>query len=89
VSRPPDVIAPPDVIPRTTSIIWPIAYRDRDGAWTIARVSSITAPVRATSVTSIIWTGPVSSSVITTIIVGAPACTERDRNYEEQENLPF
>jgi hypothetical protein len=101
VSRPPDVIGPPDVVPSTTSIIWPIAYRDRDGAWggDIARggtgitgsvwaITRITAPVRATSVTSVIWTGPVSSPVRTAVIVGAPTCTERDRNYEEQESRP-
>jgi len=84
MSRFPDVIGPPDVIPRTTSIIWPIAYRDRDGAWVASVIWSVTS-----TVTSIIRTGPVSSSVITAVIVGAPTCTERDRNYEEQDNLPF
>ncbi len=89
MSWPPDVIGSAHVITSTASIVRSIADLDRDGAWAIARVSGITAPVRATSV---IRTGPVSrrSSVITAVIVvGAPACTERDRNYKEQENLPF
>src|SRR5207249_4727193 len=72
----------------TTSIIWPIAYRDRDGAWVASVIWSVTSTVTST-VTSIIRTGPVSSSVITAVIVGAPTRTERDRNYEEQDNLPF
>jgi len=84
VSRSPDIIGTAGPITRTTSIIWPIAYRDRDGAWVAAVIWSITS-----TVTSIIGTGPVSSPVITAIIVGAPTCTERDRNYEEQDNLPF
>jgi len=89
MSWPPDVIGSAHVITSTASIIRSIANLDRDSPWTIARVSGITAPVRATSV---IRTGPVSRrrSVITAVIVvGAPACTERDRNYKEQENLPF
>jgi len=100
MSWPPDVIGAAHVITSAASVIRPIANLDRDGAWggDIARgtgitgsvwaITRITAPVRTAS---IIRTGPVSrrSSVITAVIVGAPTCTERDRNYEEQDNLPF
>jgi len=98
VSRAPDIIATAGPITRTTSVIWPIAYRDRDGAWRgdIARgtgitgsvwaITSITAPVRATSV---IRTGPISSSVITAIIISASAYPQSDRKQKEQDNLPF
>ena len=87
MSWPPDVIGTAHVITSTASIVRSIADLDRDGAWAIARVSGITAPVRATSV---IRTGPVSrrSSVITAIIISASACRQSDRKQKEQESRP-
>jgi len=87
MSWPPDVIGSAHVITSAASVIGPIADLDRDGAWAIARVSGITAPVRATPV---IRTGPVSrrSSVITAIIISASACPQSDRKQKEQESRP-
>jgi len=98
MSWPPDVIGAAHVITSAASVIRPIANLDRDGAWggDIARgtgitgsvwaITSITAPVRATSV---IRTGPISSSVITAIIISASAYPQSDRKQKEQDNLPF
>jgi hypothetical protein len=49
VSRPPDVIGPPDVIPGAMRVIRPIANLDRDDAWgcDIARRTGITGSVWA------------------------------------------
>src|SRR2546425_8770980 len=52
--RAPDIIGTAGPITRTMSIIWPIAYRDRDGAWVASVIWSVTS-----TVTSIIVTGPV------------------------------
>src|SRR5438046_8997017 len=62
----------------------PMRYRHRGGSRVSAVIFSLTS-----TVTSKIGTGPGSSPLKTGVIVGAPACTERDRNYEEQDNLPF
>jgi len=87
MSCPPDVIGAAHVITSAASVIRSIANLDRDAAWAgdIARgtgitgsvwaITRITAPVRTTSV---IRTGPVSSSVITAIIISASACTHYD-----------
>jgi hypothetical protein len=57
MSRPPDVIGPPDVIPGAMRVIRPIANLDRDGAWVgIARGTGITGCVWAISrVTASVW----------------------------------
>jgi hypothetical protein len=102
MSRLPDVIGPPDVIPGAMRVIRPIANLDRDGAWVgIARgtgitgcvwaISRVTASVWATRVTASVWATRVTGSVCwgTSIIISAPACTNRDRNEKEQENRPF
>jgi hypothetical protein len=95
----PDVIGAAHVITSAASVIRPIANLDPDGPWVggIARGTGITASVwaaitRVTALvraTSVIWTGPVSSSVITAIIISASACTDRHRKEKEQENRPF
>ena len=87
MSWPPDVIGSAHVITSTASIVRSIADLDRDGAWAIARVSGIAAPVRATPV---IRTGPVSrrSSVITAIIISASARADCDKEGKEQESQP-
>jgi hypothetical protein len=111
MSRPPDVIGPPYVIPGAMRVIRPIANLDRDGAWVgIARgtgitgcvwaISRVTASVWVTRVTASVWVTRVTASVWatrvtgsvcwgTSIIISAPACTNRDRNEKEQENRPF
>ena len=72
MSRPPDVIGPPDVIPGAMRVIRPIAYRDCDGAWggDIARGTGITGSVWA--ITRV--TGSVRRR--TSIIISASACTD-------------
>jgi hypothetical protein len=85
VSRPPDVIGPPDVIAGAMRVIRPIANLDRDGAWggDIARGTGITGSVWA--ITRV--TGSVCRR--TSIIISASACTDRHRKEKEQENRPF
>src|SRR5436190_22083280 len=71
----PDIIGPAGPITRTTSIIWPIANRDRDGAW-VSRISwTVAWPIRA--ITSVIWAAVrwVRSSGV---VVSATGHTHRD-----------
>jgi hypothetical protein len=78
VSRPPDVIGPPDVIPRAASIVRPIANLDRDGAWVSCIPWTVTGSVRATAV--------IATAVIR---IGASACANHDNNEQEPENRPL
>jgi hypothetical protein len=95
MSRPPDVIGAAHVITSAVSIIRPIANLDRDGAWVrgIARGTGITGSVWSviTRVTAAVWATRVTGSVCrgTSIIISAPACTDRHRKEKEQQNRPF
>jgi hypothetical protein len=101
VSRPPDVIGPPDVIPRAASIVRPIANRDRDGAWVSCIPWTVTGSVPATAVirpsippsTGVVRAIAVvrATAVIATAVIriGASACANHDNNEQEPENCPL
>jgi hypothetical protein len=71
-SRSPDVIRAAHIIARAASIVWPIANRDRDGAWVGCVPWTVTGSVWATAVIrpSII---PPSTAVVRAIAVVATA----------------
>ena len=74
MSRPPDVIGPPDVIPGAASIVRPIANRHYD---------SPTASVvrRAPVIRSV--------SRVTSVITVTSTCSDDDRKTSKQESCPF
>src|SRR6266853_5308871 len=103
MSRPPDVIGPPDVIPGAMRVIRPIANLDRDGAWggDIARGTGITGPVwpitgpvwPVTCVTAAVWaitrvTRAVSRRT-SIIFISASAYAHYDWKEKEQESQSF
>src|SRR5437879_1588301 len=79
MSRSPDVIRAPHVITCAAIVIRPVANLDRDGAWVTSITGSVWAITRVTR--SVRW--------ISTIIIGASACTDSYRKEKEQENRPF
>jgi hypothetical protein len=93
MSRPPDVIGPPDVIPGAMRVIRPIPNLDRDGAWggDIARGTGITGPVW--SVTGAVWAiSPVTRAVsrrTSIIFISASAYAHYDWKEKEQESQSF
>ena len=86
MSRLPDVIGPPDVIPGAMRVIRPIANLDRDGAWggDIARGTGITGPVSpVTRVTRAV------SRRTSIIFISASAYAHYDWKEKEQESQSF
>ena len=81
MSRPPDVIGAAHVIPRTTRIVRPITNLDRDGTW-VRGIPRITWPVRATIIR------PAIVPWVITIVASTSACTDCDKNKNEQERRP-
>jgi hypothetical protein len=102
MSRPPDVIGPPDVIARAASIVRPIANRDRDGAWVSCIPCTVTGSVRATAVIrpsiipsstgvvraiAVVWATAIIATAV--IRIGASPCANHDNNEQEPENRPL
>jgi hypothetical protein len=77
--RNPDVIGVAHIITRAASVIRPIANLDRDGAAWVTIARSVWARARVTG----------SVHRISTIIIGASACTDSYRKEKEEENRPF